>query len=144
MSFNGWWDKQNVSIPWKTTQQQKEWTIDIQSNLDEFERFYAVWEKPIPIPKIAKNLILCIRPPLKDKTIVTENISGCAGIKAGGNYKRVTLKFLGVMNLFCIPIVVMVTQICIFVKIHKTLYQKEKSIFLYGNLKNKKEKANEN
>ena len=44
MSFNGPVDKQTgISIPWKTTQQQKEWTIDTHNNMDEYER-----EKSVP------------------------------------------------------------------------------------------------
>ena len=44
MSFNGPVDKQaGISIPWKTTQQQKERTIDTHNNMDEYER-----EKSVP------------------------------------------------------------------------------------------------
>lgn len=44
MSFNGPVDKQTgISIPWKTTEQQKERTIDTHNNMDEYER-----EKSVP------------------------------------------------------------------------------------------------
>ena len=44
MSFNGPVDKQTgISIPWKTIQQQKEWTIDTHNNKYEYER-----EKSVP------------------------------------------------------------------------------------------------
>lgn len=79
MSFNGWMEKQNVSIPQKSTEQQNKWTIDTHSNLDESERCYAVWEKW----KIAWSLITCVRHRLKDKTVGIENKSGVARIEAG-------------------------------------------------------------
>ena len=76
---------------------------------------------------------------LKEETVVTENRSVVArGLEAGAgsSYKEIFVKeFLGVMELFYILILVVVTWINICVKIHRNVCPSPISVFICVNLK---------
>lgn len=126
VSINCWMHEQIVVYSYNAIllSNKKEWTADIYTNMDEFKSIMR--SERNRTQKVTQSLIPLVWQFLKGKTIMIEDqlFPGVRGWLEGDSQQTNSGELFGVMEIFYIMIVVVVTRLYTFVKTYWSLHWK--------------------